>query len=809
MFVMNKLFTLIAFTIYLILLPHNISAQCHINDWTGLKALYESTSGDNWTNKTGWDMQIANHDQPPQNCNLPDLYGVEVALGRVWKIDLSGNGLSGNIPDELVEVDYLAILKLDANHLCGIIPAALGDLSFLTQLQLNDNALSGCYSFNLSQLCNQLEQFLIYGGDNSVASWDDFCNTNFSLCQPNETYSITVGTDYSGIVDMTTTFDQSQDFILTNNSVQVMHYPNCYNINNCAVVNNFENNAANEVLWATEKAVLFFAGFSNFNIPKLKSFTHSNYNNQHNAVVLNNITHTIYYGSGDNIERNSMTAPDIVGRTFTNYLANQSDEILSNLSDYSESGALKESFADIFGEMVEDNIYGDNDWVIGSQVMASQSGLAGIRSLSNPSANTMLYQLPDTYKGQHWLSDNLNCETEGESLCTKTNNGVQNYWFYLLAEGGNGVNDIGEAYNVNGIGKTLATELAFESFNTLKPNATYYDMVLHSVNIAKTEFSNNSTIATQAANAWEAVGLDVERVSEVNNPIGLRLGNYQINGVSQFTNSEGVEMMPRWVDLIIDSLDQDINADQLQITMQIPSNFTDVKIDYIYPPLTADQLSITYNEDEITVLINRQNAVTGKTNSIFTIPSGSSLFRVGICIEVIDLGVIDNNNTLSVVKYDQNIIDESKTEHLFIVEDVNNSNSLTLSNKLIHQDCLALGNIETAVMNSINPNSPPYNFYLYNSNGVTIDSELSKNDYWHNFTNLKEGTYGLRVEDGTNQNMEFNFNVVFEARRNGSTCCPDKLFIPSGDFEGSFNASDRIEIKTNTTIKSGSLYICN
>ena len=33
-----------------------------------------------------------------------------------------------------------------------------------------------------------------------------------------------------------------------------------------------------------------------------------------------------------------------------------------------------------------------------------------------------------------------------------TNSGVQNHWFYLLSEGGNGVNDDGFYYSVNGIG---------------------------------------------------------------------------------------------------------------------------------------------------------------------------------------------------------------------------------------------------------------------------------------------------------------------------------------------------------------------
>ncbi len=805
---MNNLFTLTAFTITLILLPYYSSAHCHIDDWTGLKALYESTNGENWINRGGWDVFIANQNSPPENCNLSDLYGVEVLFDRVWRLDLSGNGLNGSMPPELGMISYLAILRLDNNHLCGIIPAALGNLPFLVQLYLNNNVLSGCYSFNLAQLCDQLESFSILGGDNAIVEWEEFCTTTINTCFPGETYSITVSTNYSDIVDITATYGQSEEFILANNCVELMHYPACNN-GDCEVINHFNNTTANEVSWATEQSALLFGSLSNYTIPQLKSFTHSNYNNQLNAAVLNYTTHTIYYGIGDSIERYSMTSPDIIGRTYTHYLAQQSDEILTNFSSYSESGALKESFADIFGEMIEYSVYNENDWVIGSQVMASPSGLAGIRSLSNPSDGNMQFQLPDTYKGEHWLNANLTCELEGENLCTKTNNGVQNHWFYLLAEGGTGINDKGEAYTINGIGETLATELAFETFNTLKPNAIYYDAVINSINAAKENFADNPEVATQTANAWKAVGLDIDEVSVLNNSIAWRLGNYQINGVSEFTDSNGITMMPRHMDLVIDSLGQDIIADQLVITMQIPPNYLDFKIDSIYPPLTAEQLNIVYNENEVTVYVNRQNIGAAKTNYTPTIPSGSALFRVGVCIDVIDIGVVNNDQTLSVVKYQQNTINGVKPEYLFVVENTNDSNSLTLSNKLINQDCLALGNIETTIVNSLNIATPPYSFRLYNSEGNLITASPSQNNNSFTFYNLYEGEFNLLVEDSNNKSMGFNFTVKFEARSNGSDCCPDNLFVPSGNVDGMFNATNKIEINTNTTITSGKFYICN
>lgn len=40
-------------------------AQCHIDDWKALKALYESTFGDNWTNNFCWEIVKGN--RPPND----------------------------------------------------------------------------------------------------------------------------------------------------------------------------------------------------------------------------------------------------------------------------------------------------------------------------------------------------------------------------------------------------------------------------------------------------------------------------------------------------------------------------------------------------------------------------------------------------------------------------------------------------------------------------------------------------------------------------------------------------------------------
>jgi len=108
-------------TIIIILLSLNCglsNAQCHSNDWTFLKALYDSTDGDNWEEKTGWDTTIANRSAPPGDCNLESLPGISLnENGRIYKIRLGGNNLNGTIPKKLGSLFDLEHLDLHFNKL--------------------------------------------------------------------------------------------------------------------------------------------------------------------------------------------------------------------------------------------------------------------------------------------------------------------------------------------------------------------------------------------------------------------------------------------------------------------------------------------------------------------------------------------------------------------------------------------------------------------------------------------------------------------------------------------------------------------
>src|SRR5690554_259192 len=88
-----------------------------------------------------------------------------------------------------------------------------------------------------------------------------------------------------------------------------------------------------------------------------------------------------------------------------------------------------------------------------------------IRSLASPN----IYGQPHTYQGQYWY--NGTADYGG----VHTNSGVQNYWFYLLSEGGNGQNDNGDYYYiVQGIGKEKASRIAYKALTSILQNSSQY-----------------------------------------------------------------------------------------------------------------------------------------------------------------------------------------------------------------------------------------------------------------------------------------------------------------------------------------------
>ncbi len=105
---------------------HYAGRHCNLSERAVLEALYGAAGGSGWTNKNGWP------DGP-----VTSRYGVRVdAAGRVIAIDLSDNGLAGELPLELGNLMALEELRLGGNpNLAGRLPYTLPRLETLTELR--------------------------------------------------------------------------------------------------------------------------------------------------------------------------------------------------------------------------------------------------------------------------------------------------------------------------------------------------------------------------------------------------------------------------------------------------------------------------------------------------------------------------------------------------------------------------------------------------------------------------------------------------------------------------------------------------
>lgn len=203
------------------------------------------------------------------------------------------------------------------------------------------------------------------------------------------------------------------------------------------------------------------------------------------------------YGDGDGAW-DPLTALDIAGHEITHGLTT----FTADLNYSAESGALNESFSDIFGTSIENYARPSNwNWLIGNEIGSA------IRSMSNP--NSM--GDPDTYFGTNWAS-----LTGGDNGGVHTNSGVQNYWYYLMVAGGSGTNDQGDVYSVTGLGFTDASEIAFRNLTVyLTPTSNYSDARFYAIQSAVDLFGGCTPQVETTTNAWYAVGVGNAYVSTV------------------------------------------------------------------------------------------------------------------------------------------------------------------------------------------------------------------------------------------------------------------------------------------------------
>jgi bacillolysin len=175
-----------------------------------------------------------------------------------------------------------------------------------------------------------------------------------------------------------------------------------------------------------------------------------------------------------------------------------------NWRNSGETGAINEGFSDLWGASVEQwATTNKQTWLIGEDIIMSGNAL---RNMSNPNEHNQ----PDTKGGTFWVDPASTSDNGG----VHTNNGVLNYWFYLLSQGGSGTNDLNNSFSVSGVSINNAARIAYQTERWELPqspgvlaNLTFDALRTATITAATHLFCANSKEVRAVTNAWFAVGV--------------------------------------------------------------------------------------------------------------------------------------------------------------------------------------------------------------------------------------------------------------------------------------------------------------
>jgi bacillolysin len=266
--------------------------------------------------------------------------------------------------------------------------------------------------------------------------------------------------------------------------------------------NTNKDNAALDAHWGAEKTFDYFLSthgrFSYNNLgATISSYVH--YGVSYNNAFWNGAVMT--YGDGSGTVFDALSSLDVAAHEIGHAVCTST----ADLAYQRESGALNEGFSDIWGACVEYFAAPTKaTWLLGEDI-ERRAGRAALRSMSDPKSLNQ----PDTYGGTFWINPNCTSPAQANDYCgVHTNSGVLNHWFYILAVGESGTNDIGSSYNVSGIGIDKAAKIAYRLESVyLTSNSNYANARTFGIQSALDIYGANTPEVIATTNAFYAVGI--------------------------------------------------------------------------------------------------------------------------------------------------------------------------------------------------------------------------------------------------------------------------------------------------------------
>ena len=152
-----------------------------------------------------------------------------------------------------------------------------------------------------------------------------------------------------------------------------------------------------------------------------------------------------------------------------------------------QSGALNESFSDVFGSMVKQWHAGQDvtqaNWLLGEHMLAPEHGLA-IRSLKDPGNRKLTWYEDDQFKSMDQYVDGADVHDSS---------GIPNRAFCLAAQ------------KIGGYSWEKAGPIWYEAFGKLKPKAVFLDAAQATAEVASRRFGVSSKEHKAVLSAWKSV----------------------------------------------------------------------------------------------------------------------------------------------------------------------------------------------------------------------------------------------------------------------------------------------------------------
>ncbi len=383
-------------------------------------------------------------------------------------------------------------------------------------------------------------QFKIYTDDKDVSAKSVYVDagsgkiihyTNISM---NCSTSSGNASAFNGNVSVSTNLSGSYQSLNNCQTTQIR----VYNCNGGAASNTYYTDADNA--WANQSAVQAMWGaaqtYAYFNSTHSRqSWDGSNgdmiaYNNaysgQNNACWGCTGNQTIFYAGNTTAATDDWNTNDIMGHEFTHGVTQAAAGLIYN----KESGALNESFSDIFGEMVESYSESNCDWLVGADRGA-------IRSFINPNA----YGDPDTYLGTNYKTTSPCTPSDPNDQCgVHSNSSIQNRMFYLLSNGGSGTTDFGVPYNVTSIGRFKARDIGYRALDLyLTGSNGFIDARAAWLHAAYDLYGGCTSEIIAVGDAWHAVGVESTSSQFSKNTCGAIASGSFIQAISSLQGGNG------------------------------------------------------------------------------------------------------------------------------------------------------------------------------------------------------------------------------------------------------------------------------